>query len=220
MIRYRNTGDYVHAHTRGWLKVFADASEVFARFYSAHGLPARFVPWGSVPAWYADLRLERDIDVLWMGNLRTRRRTALLAQIRAELARAGYTMYVADDRENPYIYGEARTRLLNRAKITLSLLAQAKHDNIFHVRFQMAAPNRSLLVTERELPHCPMMVEGEHYAAAEAEALTGTLLYYLRNEKERAAMVEKAYRLATTRTTMRQSVETLLEWGKQARERP
>jgi hypothetical protein len=32
-------------------------------------------------------------------------------------------------------------------------------------------------------------------------------------------MVEKAYRLATTRTTMRQSVETLLEWGKQARER-
>lgn len=154
MIRYRIMGDYLFAQAQKWLDVFVESSLVFADWYKAHGVPAFFAPWGSVKNWYADLKLERDIDVLWMGQRRTRRRSEILETVRANLAQAGYRMLIADGEENPFLYGAERTRTLNRSKITLSLRAQAPHDNIFHYRFRLAAPNRSLLLTEHELAHC------------------------------------------------------------------
>lgn len=211
MARYRIMGDYLTAHANGWLDIFVESSLVFADFYSRHGLPTQYAFWGSVPAWSADLQLERDIDVLWMGQRRTRRRSDAIEKLRGALTAAGYSMYVADGVENPFLYGMERTRMLNRAKVTLSLLAQAPHDNIFHYRFRLAAPNRSLLFTEQELAHCTLYQNGEHYVEAKTGALTETLLYYLSHEQERRQIVENAYALATGKMTLGASVKSILE---------
>lgn len=77
-------------------------------------------PWGATPRWYADLGLERDIDVLWMGKRGSKRRSNLLDQVRKELDTVGVSIYVADNEENPFIHGDDRIRFLNRAKLPLT----------------------------------------------------------------------------------------------------
>jgi hypothetical protein len=210
MIRYRIMGDYLYAHAQGVLDVFVESSMVFADWYNSHEVPTMFAPWGSVKKWYADLGLERDIDVLWMGQRRTPRRSNLIEQIRSALNAEGYRMYVADGAERPFLYGKQRTELLNRTKITLSLLAAAPYDNIFHYRFRLAAPNRSLLLTEQELPHCPVYQEGIHYVEAHADALIETILHYLKDVNARTQITEQAYILATEQMTLAHSVESIM----------
>jgi hypothetical protein len=211
MSRYRYMGDFIHAYDWGVLDVFVESSTLFADLYTRHGIPCTFEPWGPTDKWYADLGLERDIDVLWMGQRRTRRRSVWLERIRRELTAAGYRMHIADGVEQPFLYGMERTRLLNRSKLTLSLLAQAHHDNIFHYRFRLAAPNRSLVVTETELAHCPRYRAGTHYVQVPVEQVAAALLYYLRHADERRALVEQAYGLATTDLTLRASVQGIME---------
>jgi hypothetical protein len=60
---------------------------------------------------------------------------------------------MADNEENPFIFGETRTAFLNRAKITLNITRTWYDDNFS--RFAYAVPNRSLVVSEPLLPHCP-----------------------------------------------------------------
>jgi len=166
---FRYLGEFRCAHRLGWLDLFIEASDVFARFYSRHGLPALFVPWGTVRSWHADLNLDRDIDVLWMGKRRNRRRSNLLDSVREQLAKLGVQMYIADNVENPFIFGEQRTRILNRAKITLNLQT-TWYPNILQFRYAIAATNRSLVLSEPILPHVPVCKAGEHYVSAPPHA--------------------------------------------------
>lgn len=208
MLRFRYVGDYYYAYKQGWLHIFADSSVVYGQLHTRHGLPTRYMPWGSVPRWYADLNLVRDIDVLWMGKRGTRRRSDLLDRVRAELRPHGVEVYVADNVENPYIFNDERIYFLNRAKITLNITRTWYDDNFS--RFSMAAPNRSLVVSEPMLPHCPEFEAGVHYVAAPIERLAETIVHYLRHEDERAAIVENAYQLVTTQLTMRNSIQSIL----------
>lgn len=153
-------------------------SEVYAQLHTRHGLPTIFAPWGSTPEDYADLGLERDIDVLGMGKRATKRRSKHLDRIRGAFADCGVHMHVADNEENPFIFAEERMRFLNRAKITLNLTRTWYDDNFS--RFSMAAPNRCLIVSEPLLSHCPSYQPGIHYVAAPIERLAETILYYLK----------------------------------------
>jgi glycosyltransferase involved in cell wall biosynthesis len=209
MLRFRYVGDYYYAHNRGWMDIFADSSEVYADFHRRHGLPTVVVPWGATPRWYKDLRLDRDIDVLWMGKRGTRRRSQLLDRVRAELDGHGVRMHIADGEENPFIFDEERIHYLNRSKITLNITRTWYDDNFS--RFAMAAPNRSLIVSEPVLPHCPSFEAGVHYVSAPAKSLAETILYHLRHETERLHIVENAYRLVTNELTFQASINTIME---------
>lgn len=208
MHRFRWLGDYYYARNRGILSVLADTSVLYSEIRRRHGLPTLFVPWGSSPLWYDDLGLERDIDVLWMGNRRGKRRRALIDRVRHELNRHGVDIYMADDEENPFIFGKERTELLNRAKITLNVTRTWYDDN--YTRFSMAAPNRSLVVSEPLFPHCPAYEAGVHYVSAAHDKLADTILYYLDRAEERFRIVENAYQLATTRVTLGNSLQTIM----------
>jgi hypothetical protein len=208
MLRFRYVGDYYYAHNKGLLNLFSDSSAVYARLHSQHGLPTLFAPWGSSPLWYADLDLERDIDVLWMGNRQGERRSKLIDQVREGLLKHGIEMYVADGQENPFIFREERVALLNRAKITLNITRTWYDDNFS--RFALVAPNRSLIVSEHLLPHCPAYEPGVHYVATAPEKLAETIVYYLQRPEARAEIVEKAYRLTTSQLTFENSIKKLL----------
>jgi hypothetical protein len=215
MTRFRWLGDYYYAAGKGMLNVLADSSALYAALRSSHGMPTIFAPWGSAPHWFEDLRLERDIDVLWMGNRTTRRRRSILERIRAELRRHGVEMYMADGEENPYIFGAERMQFLNRAKITLNVTRTWYDDNFS--RFALAAPNRSLLVSEKMLPHCPAYVPGVHYVESPPEELASTLLYYLRHPEFRFPIVENAYQLMTTKLTLHNSMKTIMHEAERLR---
>jgi hypothetical protein len=209
MLRFRYVGDYYYAYRRGWLHIFADSSEVYAHIHRQHGLPTFYFPWGAVPRWYGDLRLQRDVDVLWMGKRGTKRRSDMLDRVRAELRGHGIEIYVADNEENPYVFGDERTALLNRAKITLNITRTWYDDNFS--RFSMAASNRSLIVSEPMLPHCPEYKAGVHYVSAPIDKLAESIVYYIKNEDKRAEIVENAYHLVTTQLTMRNSLKPIME---------
>ena len=168
MFRFRIVGEYLYAWSKGWIDLFVDFSEYYADLRRRRGMSGLVVPWGTARDWYEDLKLERDIDVLWMGRQRNRRRRRLLGQVRNHLAKRGVEMYVADNEENPFIFGQERIHFLNRAKVTLNLKT-VWYDNVFSTRFHMAAGNRSLVVSESFLPHCEAYKDGVHYVSASPE---------------------------------------------------
>jgi len=208
MLRFRYLGDYHYAYRQGWLSLLVDFSTIYAELHQAHGLRAIAVPWGSIPDWSADLKLPRDIDVLWMGARATRRRAELLDRVRGELRQRGIEMYVADNEEHPFIFADERTRMLNRAKVTLNLTRTWYDDNF--LRFPIVMPNRSLVVSEPLLPHCAEYVAGTHYVAAPIAELAATIEHYLAHADERQRIVENAYQLVTTELTLANCVNRIL----------
>lgn len=170
---------------------------------------SKYAPWGATPSWYEDLGYERDIDVLWLGNRRNKRRSNLIDTIRRQLEKHGVHMHVIDNIENPFVYGPERTEVLNRTKVFLHLMTRWC-DNTFAFRFPLAASNRSLIVSEPFLRHIPACEQGVHYVSAPIADLIGTIIFYLENEKERLEIVEKAYQLVTTEMTLKNSLKTIM----------
>lgn len=210
MHKFRYLGEYRHAHANGWLDLLASSSKIYADLFTNNGLPTHYVPWGTSPKWFATSGLPRDIDVLWFGKRRTRRRNRLLDQVKDMLCSRKISFYMADDIEHPFIYGEERTWILNRAKITLNLLP-TWYDNAFPYRFHVAAGNRSMVISEPILPHCPEYQPGVHYIAAPAEKLMDTIRYYLDHQDEREQIAENAYHLVTEQMSMESSVSALVD---------
>lgn len=209
MRRFRYIGDYDAAFRQGLVQVLADSSQIYGRIFAQRGIPTLYVPWGSTPSAYADLSLERDIDVLWMGVRGTGRRSQLLDRTRKQLSAYGVAMYVADNEENPFIFDETRTNFLNRAKITLNITRTWYDDNFS--RFAYAVPNRSLVVSEPLLSHCPEYEAGIHYVSAPIDKLAESIVYYLNHDDARQRIVENAYRLITTSLTFRESMARLID---------
>jgi len=216
LTRFRYLGDFFYAKKKGWLDVFADISAVYAEFFNKRGLPTIVAPFGAFSDWYADLDLERDIDVLWMGKRATKRRSRMLDQLREKLSVQEVKIHMVDNVENPFVFDEERTHLLNRTKITLNLLRTWYDENT--LRICMAAPNRSLVVSEPLLAHVPHYEAGIHYASAPTiDKLAETILYYLEHTDERLRIVENAYQLLTTTLTMGNSIKTIMEAVNKAR---
>jgi hypothetical protein len=209
LIRFRYLGDYLYAQMRGWVDVFADISAIYAKSFQSLGIPTITAPFGSFGEWYENMELERDIDVLWMGKRATKRRSNALDYIRTELGKHGVEVYMVDDVEHPFVHGPERTHLLNRTKITLNLLRTWYDEN--SLRICLAAPNRSLVVSEPLLPHVPQYVAGKHYVSATVEKIPETILEYLENEQERKRIAENAYELTTQSLTFRSSVEKIMD---------
>lgn len=209
VLRFRYVGDYHYAFRKGWLKVFADSSAIYAQIHRKHGLPTIVVPWGATPVWYENLQLQRDIDVLWMGQYGSRRRQRLLERIVAELISQGVNLHLADNIHNPFIFGENRTRYLNRSKITLNLTRTWYDDNFS--RFSMAASNHSMIVSEPMLSHCPEYKPDIHYISTPIENITKTILYYLEYEAERNLMAERAYQLVTTDLSFEKGIKKIMD---------
>ena len=205
--RYRFQGDYEYACRKGWLQVLSDSSHIYSQIRSNIGIPTLYAPWGASQRWYQDLGLERDLDVLWMGTRGSQRRGRILDQVFRVLKLRGVNVYIADNEENPFIFGEERIRHLNRAKITLNITRTWYDDNFS--RFTMACSNRSLVVSEPVLPHCTEFKKNVHYISAQIEDLPNTILYYLEHEEERKQIVDNAYKLMMTELKFEKSLRKM-----------
>jgi hypothetical protein len=204
--RFRYYGDLYWLHRQGVLSSLAISSHWTADYLRTRGFSPHLM--AGIPAdWGADLGLERDIPVLWLGKIGSARRGRLLKRLRAELAACNVEIMVVDGVENPYIFGNDRTKLLNRTKIVLNLLREPWDDN--SMRFCLAAPNRAMIITEPTLPHSSFK-PGVHMVEAPVDQLAHTICRYLACDEERLPFVERAYHLAVQELPMGKGLARVL----------
>jgi hypothetical protein len=190
-IRFRYFGDLCWLRQRKVLDLLVTSSPWKAEYLRNKGFNPYVPPNPTYrPEWGKDLRLERDIPVLWLGKIATSRRKRALKRVRKDLEARGVEVLVVDGEENPYIFGEDRTRLLNRTKIMVNLLRE-KWDN-HAARFALAAQNRALIITEPTLPHTSFR-HAEHLIQVPIEQMADEVCYYLSHEEERQRIAESAY---------------------------
>lgn len=206
--RYRYYGDLYWLAGLDTPFVLATGSRWICARLRESGFDAIEAYFGYHAGWGEDLALERDIPVLWLGKPGSKRRRRLLQQVRKALRERGVEMHVVDGEENPYVFGEARTVLLNRSKIVLNLLRTKWDNNAF--RYYLSAPNRALVITEPTLPHTPF-TPGIHIIESPVDLLPDAICHFLNNEAERQQITERAYQLATAELTLEKGVCLLLQ---------
>jgi hypothetical protein len=185
-----------------------DALVVGASAYQAYlaeeGIDVHHVPLGYHPSQGRLLDLERDIDVLFLGEYRLRRRKQILRRLRRE----GIEVKVLGDYSDPQLWGESRTKLLNRAKIMLHIPRLEGHCSDIRMNITMA--NGALLMSE---PLClpEPFVPGVHHVEASLDELSDTISRYLEDDEARERITSEAHRFLTTELTLERSFSRLLE---------
>jgi hypothetical protein len=186
----------------GLVDVVATTTMARVERFAEVGLDAAWVPQTIGPNVHADLGLERDIPVLFLGAMDVPRRRLIAWRLR----RAGVELTAVGDWRDPAFWGDARTRLLNRAAITLNI--NRFPGNFPDTRFNLAAANRSLIVSEPVYRPDPY-VAGETHVEAEAGDLPAVLGHWLADHERRAQMVSAAYETVTTQLPRERSVALL-----------
>ena len=184
--------------------VDAVATTTIARVerFAEVGIDAAWVPQTVGPHVWADLGLERDIPVLFLGAMDVPRRRLLAWRLR----RAGVELTTAGDWKDARYWGDERTRLMNRAVISLNLNRFA--GNFPDTRFNLAAANRSLIVSEPVYRPDPYLA-GVTHVEAEPDDLPAVLEQWLADDAGRERMLSAAYETVMTRLRREDSVAAL-----------
>lgn len=173
-------------------------------FLAEHGISSAFVPVGYHPSEHgADRGLERDLDVLFLGQLTVPRRKKLLRRLRRE----GIRVEAAGDWHDPTLWGESRTRLLNRTRIFLNLFRYPWQRSDHRLLAGMAT---GTLVISEPIYRPEPFVPGTHYVSARADELSSVVQHYLENEDQRARIAEQGRRFVTEDLRMTQSASEVL----------
>jgi hypothetical protein len=186
----------------GLVDVVATTTLARVERFAEVGIDAAWVPQTLGPNVYADLGLERDIPVLFLGAMTVPRRRLIARRLR----RAGVELMAVGDWHDPRYWGDERTRLLNRAVITLNI--NRFPGNFADTRFMIAAANRSLIVSEPVYRPDPY-VAGETHVEAEAADLPDVLAHWLADHDGRERMISAAYETVTTRLERERAVAAL-----------
>ena len=205
--RLRILGELYRLRSLGVLDVLPVAGSGRADYLRRRGFDAFPAFVGGHPVLGRDLGITRDLDVVFVGQPGTRRRRALLRRLTAELAARGIGLQVYDGVRTP-LYGDERTRILNRSKICLNLL-KAPHDAVAY-RLLLAAANKALIVSE-PLYESTGFEAGRHLVTSSIDGLADTIERYLRHDAERRAIGEAAYHLVTHELTIERAVSRILD---------
>ncbi len=198
--RYYRLREYMRD---GCIDYLFTTTEAKCRFLVEKAYDVQFVPFGYHRSFGEYHGLERDIDVLFLGSLNNRRRRVLLHNLSAELSAQGVELKIVDSD----CYGAERTELLNRTKISIDL-PRVPWDFAIE-RFLMSMSCGALLVSEGKQPTEPFRA-GVHFVQTEAADMAGTILKYLRNERERAEISLVAYEFVNKEITLKKSVTEVL----------
>jgi len=205
--RLRVFGELRWLQSRGILGVLAVTSASRATYLRRRGFQPITVPLGYHPVYGTDLGLPRDIDVCFLGSTDSKRRGLLLERVQRELRRYGTEVSV-----QTALYGDSRTRFLNRARIIVNIL-RVSHDSVGQ-RFLLAAANKTLAISEPIKDSEPFR-PGHHLVVTPIERLAETVQFYLSHEEERRQIVEEAYRLVTQELTITRAIGRIIEHARE-----
>lgn len=208
---YTNFSTLKRLQREGIIDLLAVSTRGRQEFLEEQGIASRFIPLGYGPQHGRDLGLERDIDVLFLGDVLMARRRRALNYLRS----SGIEVAVAGDWDDPQYWGENRTKLLNRAKILLNIPRTA--GDYSGLRMFLGAANGAVILSEplyRPEPFLP----GQHYLEATLEQMPSIAVSLLRDHARRAALAEAARDQATRIATRSRSVAALLQAIKTGRQ--
>jgi Glycosyl transferase family 2/Glycosyl transferases group 1 len=217
---------------------FEETHELVGRFAAAvsinrfsaaelqrRGIRCEHVQLGYVPAWDAwcrEERVERSIDVLYLGAADPRR-DPLLAGLGGELwaRRCQFLVPPLEPRTRPradFLTGTDKYQRLRSAKILLNL-HRTTSAALEWMRFLEAICNGCVVVSEPCLDGEPL-VAGEHFVAASAEDLA-SVIDRLLDEPDRLRLIrEQAYDFVRTALPMSAAADRLAELAAELPRRP
>jgi len=172
-------------------------------FLAERGIAGDFAALGCGTSMGRDLGMLRDIDVLFLGILNVPRRNRLLAALRKQ----GINLTMAGSWSDPSLWGEARTRLLNRTKILVNLARTPSEFSGYRLSLGMA--NGALVVSEpiyRPEPFLP----GTHFVMVSTENMAAGIRHYLEAEDERRIITDTAARFVKEHATLERSTERIV----------
>ena len=206
--RLRILGELQWLHAHGMPDVLAVTSFARAAYLERFGLRCAVIPLGYDPAYCGyDLGLPRDIDIAFVGSVGTGRRKRVLDRLTRSLHNLGINLSLHES-----LYGDARTRILNRTRILLNVL-RAPQDFVGQ-RFLLAAANKALIISEPLLDPRPF-VAGRHLVTAPLAQIVDRIVWYLAHEPERRAIAEAAHQLVTRDLTITGMIARILDRARQ-----
>jgi len=200
-------GDILWLKDRGMLDTLAVSSTVYRDYLASFGLNPLLVARGYHPDYGRALGLKRDIAVVWMGKTRNRRRKRAVYWLRDQQVRRGLSMRIFDGEESPFIFGDDRTRVLNRARFVVNVYAHPAHE--LSIRFYIAAANGAAVLTEPGQNRYPF-VPGTHLVQCPIGEMPDKVMYYLEHEEERRSIAEQMLNVMKTDLTLEQSIDTIM----------
>lgn len=209
--RLRILGELAWAQQQGLLQVLAVTSTSRAQYYRHRGFQPVVAQLGYHPVYGQDLGLERDIDVLFLGNLNSSRRRKILPGLLDALERRKVRVVVADN-----LYGAERTRMLNRARVLLNVM-RAPQDFVGQ-RFMLGAANKALNISESLNDHAPF-IPGKYLIMAPLDQLADTIHFYLSHEAERRALAEATYAFVTGELSINRMVGRVLDRAREVKQK-
>jgi len=199
---YSNSAMLSRLARHGLPDVLAVISAERLMFLRERDIDAVAIPWGREPGDGSDLGLERDIDVLFLGEMRVPGRRRAVRRLR----RAGIDVEAMGDYRDPSLWGEGRTRLINRAKVFLSV---SRFPGTFTTRrFLYGMACGSLLVSDPLIDPSPF-VAGTHYVETTIEDMPDVIRHYLDHAEERQQIARQGHDFVMQELTMKASVERL-----------
>jgi hypothetical protein len=182
---------------------FVVATKAYQAYLAEVGIHAEFVPLGYHPMLGRLLDRTRDIDLLFLGDFRLRRRRKILRRLR----RDGLDILTLGDYSDPRLWGESRTELMNRTKIALNIPRLEGH--LPDVRFVVAMATGALLVSEPMYLPDPY-IPGVHYVESSVEDMPDTVREYLADDEARRRITREAHTFVTQELTLERSLARLL----------
>lgn len=204
--RFRILGELIDFWRRGLVDVVAAPSEPRSDALRRRGIPAVTVPFGFHSTFGRDLKLPRDLDALFLGQLASRRRRRIVARLERELGRRGLGLTIAG--ANGYLDGEARTALACRAKVLLNVL-KAPGDGVQH-RFLLGAATGTLVVSE-PMADSGFFQPGVHFISAPVPRLAATVAHWCQADHEREKITARCQRFATEQLGIERSIGSILD---------
>ena len=205
--RLRIFGQLNWVRERQLLDVLAVTSASRAEYLQKQGFSPIVVPLGYDPIYGADMGLEREIEVAFLGNTSAPRRQRLLPNLFDELAKRGIQVVVENN-----VYGEARNKFLNRSRILLNVL-RAPQDFVGQ-RLLLGSANKTLVISEPINDSLPF-IPGQHMVVASLDELAEKVHFYLSNENKRQEIVDRAYRFVFEELTTTKMVGRILAQARQ-----
>jgi glycosyltransferase involved in cell wall biosynthesis len=190
--------------SEGWLDYVFVSSLPGAKFLNSMNILAHFVPVGYHHGMGENQGMKRDIDVVFIGSTKNCRREGLLKTVCQKLKLNGMSIVIADHD----CFGEQRTELLNRARISLNVV---NHPwNLPGMRFLMSMGCGTLVISEPledPTPYKP----GIHFVQTSVSDLPEAIKYYIENDDNREIIVRSASKFITEKLTLENSISQIMK---------
>ena len=192
-----------------WIDDVVTDTPTRVTFLRQHNIPARFVPLGFHPQWgttssRAQENQERDIDVLFVGNIHSPSRVNLVPEVLNRLGEWGFSTL----EQEVLPLGEEGVQLLRRARVVLNVLRLPWEFPGWRIFPSIACG--ALVVSNEAVQNEPFQA-GVHFVTAPRTRMAEAIAGLLDHEEERTRRAELALHSMNAELSMKQMLARLLK---------